>query len=183
MRNIIQHILTVFCIAAGLAFCPATASADDASAATRISGEAGMGILFGAVAGGVGLVTPLIVGLSSGPPTDRYVGTALITGGILYPIGIASGAILGGYLTDTKCGYWEPFVGAFAGAAIADVTAFFLAEDYPTFSAILVIALPIITTMVAMETSHYWGHTGRSDRNDAQQAPRAFMPLSFGMQF
>ncbi len=67
---------------------------------------------------------------------------------------MASGVILGGYVTQSYSNYWAPFVGAYAGALVADVTALFLSDDYPTLSAILVITLPVITSVVAAEVSH-----------------------------
>ena len=73
--------------------------------------EIGMGTLFGTVAGGTALVTGVLV-------SPENIKTTLIVSAFLYPAGVASGAILGGYLTDSKSTYWEPFVGAYAGALI-----------------------------------------------------------------
>ncbi|MBS7381967.1 MAG: hypothetical protein KIG72_11970, partial [Bradymonadales bacterium] len=95
----------------------------------------------------------------------------------VYPAGVAAGAILGGYLTDSKSHYWEPFVGAYAGALIADLTAYFLQKDYPVFSALLVIILPIITTTIAIETSHERRKSADKSSN------RAYMPLSLQFTF
>lgn len=152
-----------------------TKNDDAAHPALRGFAEFGMGTLFGTLTGGTALITSLIL-----KPTD--IRPAFISSAILYPIGIASGAILGGYLTDSKSSYWEPFVGAFSGALIADITAYFLSEDAPVLSAILVIALPIVTTLIAMETSHAW-----RDRNQSHpkghKTEKVIMPLSFGFGF
>lgn len=147
--------------------------------ALRGFSEAGMGILFGTLAGGAALLTSLYVNQTDIRP-------AMISAGILYPAGIAAGAILGGYLTDSQSGYWEPFVGAFVGAAVADVTAYFLAEDWPILSAILVIALPVVTTLLAMETSHaFRSHEERAVPVFPAQAPmeRVVMPISLSFGF
>ncbi|MBO4349712.1 MAG: hypothetical protein J6A01_02045 [Proteobacteria bacterium] len=143
---------------------------DTAHPALRMFSEFGMGTLFGTAVGGTALLTSLLV-----KPTDLR--PAIISAAILYPAGIASGAILGGWLTDTKSGYWEPFVGAYAGALIADLTAYFLADDYPICSAILVLVTPIITTLVAMETSHYWKKDKKSDKTSQTVMP---LMVSFG---
>lgn len=147
--------------------------------ALRGFSEAGMGILFGTLAGGTAFITSLYV-----KKTD--IRPALISGAILYPIGIASGAILGGYLTDSQSGYWEPFVGAFVGAGIADLTAYFLSEDWPIFSALLVLLLPVVTTVLAMEVSH--ARRSRDVRFPEvmnAQAPmeRVVMPFSLSFGF
>ncbi len=147
---------------------------DAAHPALRGFAELGMGALFGTISGGTALITSLVL-----KPTD--IRPALISSAILYPIGIGCGAILGGYLTDTKSGYWEPFVGAFTGALVADVTAYFLSEDYPIFSGILVIVLPLVTTLIAMETSHAWHD--REDSHKRESLDKAVMPLSFGFAF
>lgn len=150
-----------------------TAKSDDAAhPALRGFAEFGMGTLFGTLTGGTGLLTGLFV-----KPTDLR--PAMISAAILYPIGIGCGAILGGYLTDTKSSYWEPFVGAFSGALIADITAYYLSKDYPILSAVLVLILPLVTTVIAMETSHAW-HEHEERRNDLR---RTVMPLSFGFAF
>ena len=140
--------------------------------ALRGFAEFGMGTLFGTLTGGTGLITGLVL-----KPTDLR--PALISAAILYPIGIGCGAILGGYLTDTKSSYWEPFVGAFSGALVADVTAYFLSDDYPIFSALLVLILPLVTTLIAMETSHAW----REREERSRDMRRTAMPLSFGFAF
>lgn len=149
---------------------------DTAHPALRGFAEAGMGLLFGTIAGGTSLITSLVL-------SPRDLKPALISSALLYPAGLAAGAILGGYLTDTQSGYWEPFVGAFVGAAIADVSAYFLAEDYPIFSAILVIALPLVTTIIAMETSHAWNDHESPSKENPMQAPKAYMPFSLGFGF
>ena len=143
-------------------FVPVVKKDDSAHWALRGFAEIGMGTLFGTVAGGSALVTGVLVNPAELKPT-------LIAAAILYPAGIAGGAILGGYLTDSKSTYWEPFVGAYAGALVADITAYFLSDEYPTFSAVLVIALPILSTLMAMECSH-----AREKR---------VMPVSFGFTF
>lgn len=148
---------------------------DAAHPALRGFAEFGMGALFGTLTGGTSLITGIIL-----KPSDLR--PALISSAILYPVGIGCGAILGGYLTDTKSGYWEPFVGAFAGALVADVTAYFLSEDYPIFSAVLVIAFPLITTLIAMETSHAW-HDRDESRVAGRKMDRAYMPFSIGFGF
>lgn len=142
--------------------------------ALRIFSEFGMGTLFGTLAGGTSLVTQLIF-----RPDD--IKTAFITSAILYPTGIACGTILGGYLTDSKSGYWEPFVGAFSGALIADITAYFLMEDYPVVSALLVLLTPIITSIVAMETSHYWKEAKKPSRSGSTS--QTVVPLSLSFAF
>lgn len=147
--------------------------------ALRGFAEAGMGILFGTLAGGSGLITGLYLNRTDIRPT-------LIAAGVLYPVGIASGAILGGYLTDSRSSYWEPFVGAFVGAGIADLTAYFLADDWPVFSALLVLILPVVTTVLAMETSHAWRvREERGALGLPAQAPieRAVMPFSLSFGF
>lgn len=143
---------------------------DTAHPALRMFSEFGMGTLMGSVVGGTALLTGIFVN-----PMDYK--PALISAAILYPAGIASGAILGGYLTDSKSGYWQPFVGAYAGALIADLTAYFLSDDYPVFCAILVIATPIITTLAAMEASHYWKKAPKSDKTSQTVMP---LMVSFG---
>ncbi len=145
---------------------------DAAHPALRGFAEFGMGTLFGTLTGGTGLITGLVL-----KPTDLR--PALISAAILYPIGIGCGAILGGYLTDTKSSYWEPFVGAFSGALIADITAYYLSDDYPIFTAILVLILPLVTTVIAMETSHAW----REHEERSRDMGRTVMPLSFGFAF
>ncbi|MBQ9818432.1 MAG: hypothetical protein IJM59_13345 [Proteobacteria bacterium] len=155
---------------------PASKSKSSVSPALRGFSEFGMGVLFGTLSGGSALITGILVN-----PMD--IRPALISAAILYPAGIGCGAILGGYLTDTKSSYWEPFVGAFSGALIADVTAYFLAEDYPIFSAILVIALPLVTTLIAMETSHAWRDREDKHRDGYKSSSQAIMPLSFGFGF
>lgn len=151
----------------------------DAHPALRGFSEFAMGALIGTATGGTAFITSLYL-----KPWDLR--PAFISGAILYPIGIASGAILGGYLTDSKSGYWEPFVGAFAGALIADVTAYFLSDDYPVMSAILVLVLPIVTTLVAMECSH--ARHARNEKRALHQAVTrrsrdAFVPFSIGFGF
>lgn len=151
----------------------------DAHPALRGFAEFGMGTLIGTAAGGTAFLTSLFL-----KPWDLR--PALISGAILYPLGIASGAILGGYLTDSKSGYWEPFVGAFTGAIIADITAYFLSEDYPIMSAVLVLVLPIVTTLVAMEYSHErHAQNERRALHDAVtlRSRTAIMPFSFGFGF
>lgn len=143
---------------------------ETAHPALRMFSEFGMGTLFGTAVGGTALLTSLLVN-----PKDLR--PAIISAAILYPAGIASGAILGGWLTDTKSGYWQPFVGAYAGALIADLTAYFLADDYPICSAILVLVTPIVTTLVAMETSHYWKNDKKSDKTSQNVMP---LMVSFG---
>ena len=147
--------------------------------ALRGFAETGMGILFGTVAGGAAFITSLYVNKTDVRP-------AFISGAILYPIGIASGAILGGYLTDTQSSYWEPFVGAFVGAGIADLTAYFLADDWPIFSALLVLVLPVVTTVLAMEVSH--ARRSRDVRfpevmNAQAPTERVVMPFSLSFGF
>lgn len=132
---------------------PEITSGSHVNAGLRGFAEAGMGTVFGAVAGGGALFTGLLV--SAKRHKTDLTGT-FAAAAILYPAGVASGAILGGYLGGSRSGYWEPFVGAFTGAAIADITAYFLSEDYPVLCAVLVIVLPIVTTTIAMETSHAW---------------------------
>lgn len=151
----------------------------DAHYALRGFSEFGMGTLIGTAVGGTAFLTSLFL-----KPWDLR--PAFISGAILYPAGIAAGAILGGYLTDSKSGYWEPFVGAFAGALIADLTAYFLSEDYPIMSAILVLVLPIVTTLVAMEYSHV--RHAQDERRALHQAVtrrsrEAVMPFSIGFGF
>ncbi|MCL2326728.1 MAG: hypothetical protein FWC40_09575 [Proteobacteria bacterium] len=147
-----------------------SARKDVANPAVRMTAEVGFSLLFGTAAGGAGLITGLVVHRESPVP-------GLVAGALLYPAGVASGVILGGYLTDSKSSYWAPFVGAYAGAAIADLTAYFLADDYPVFSAVLVLALPVVMSMLATETSHY-----RRNRASGGTA-RVSMPLSFGFSF
>ena len=143
---------------------------DTAHPALRMFSEFGMGTLIGTAVGGTALLAGVLA-----KPTDLR--PALISAAILYPAGIASGAILGGWLTDTRAGYWQPFVGAYAGALVADLTAYFLSDDYPIFCAILVLVTPIVTTLVAMETSHYWKNAERSDKTSQTVMP---LMVSFG---
>ncbi len=138
--------------------------------ALRMFSEFGMGTLFGTAVGGAALLTGIFA-----KPTDLR--PALISSAILYPAGIASGAILGGWLTDTKAGYWQPFVGAYAGALVADLTAYFLSDDYPVFCAILVLVTPIVTTLVVMEASHYWKNVKKPDKTSQTVMP---LMVSFG---
>ena len=137
--------------------------------------EIGMGTLFGTVAGGTSLITGVLVNPQNLKPT-------LIASAILYPAGVASGAILGGYLTDSKSTYWEPFVGAYAGALVADITAYFLSDEYPTLSAVLVIVMPILSTLMVMECSHAREKPKASKEHTIEPATAA-MPLSFGFNF
>ena len=138
-----------------------------------------MGVLFGTLVGGTSLITGLVLSKN-----EKDFNTVLIVSGLLYPAGLASGAILGGYLTDSRSGYWEPFVGAYAGALVADVAAYFLMDDYPILSAILVLVLPIVTTLVAMETSHAWkDYSGQHSIGGGWDMERVYMPLSYGFRF
>lgn len=119
---------------------------DPSNSYLRGFSEIGFGALFGTIAGGVPFITTLFA--------KHDVPLALGLGAALYPAGVASGMIMGGYLTDSYSNYWAPFVGAYAGALVADVTAYFLADEYPTFSAIFVLVFPIITATIATEVSH-----------------------------
>ena len=153
----------------------------EAHPALRGFAEVGMGALFGTIAGGTSFVTGVYLAAKH-RSTDLTA--TFVTSAVLYPLGVASGAILGGYLTDSRSGYWQPFVGAFSGALIADVTAYFLADDYPVLSALLVVLLPIITTTIAMETSHAWKK--RSDRLVGEPCVgtrQAWLHLSFKFAF
>lgn len=109
--------------------------------------EIALGTVFGTVAAGI----PIITGVFVNP---RKFEGPLIAAAILYPAGVASGVILGGHVTQSYSNYWAPFVGAYAGAVVADVTALFISDDYPIFSAILVITLPVVTSVIASEVSH-----------------------------
>lgn len=155
-----------------------------ASDALRGTAEAGFGILFGTLAGSIPLMTGLGIEIHDlfqyrNPFYRPFIqeGTMIATA-IAYPLGVASGVILGGYLTDSQSHYWEPFVGAFSGALIADVTAYFLQEDYPIFSALLVILLPVVTTVIAVETSHAFR---KQEKKEARE--RAFMPIQMQFSF
>ena len=151
--------LALFLGICSLVFLPAsTAHAKDpAHPVLRGFAEFGMGAVTGTVVSGTTLITGLLLNPGNWYPT-------LITSAILYPGSIESGAILGGLLTDSKSGYWQPFFGAYAGALIADITAYFLVDDYPIFSALLVLITPIVTTVVAMETSHYWKNAKKPEQ-------------------
>lgn len=120
---------------------------DPAHPCLRGFAELGFGALFGTIAGG----TPFLIGVFKDP---YHLTVPFTLAGLLYPAGVASGMIMGGYLTDSYSNYWAPFVGAYAGALVADVTAYFLADEYPVLSAMLVLLLPIATSMVATEISH-----------------------------
>ncbi len=120
---------------------------DPSSPYLRGFSEIAFGALFGAAAAGA----PILTGVFTDP---FHLAAPLSIAAVLYPAGVASGMILGGYLTDSYSNYWAPFVGAYAGAIVADVTAYFLVDKYPTFSAFLVMILPIITSAVATEVSH-----------------------------
>lgn len=154
-----------------------------ASDPLRVTSVVGFGTLFGTIAGSIPLLSGMgiqvhdIVKYRDPNRHPFLIEGTLIASALVYPAGVAAGAILGGYLTDSQSGYWEPFVGAYAGALIADITAYFLQEDYPIFSAVLVILLPIITTTIAAETSHHWRKT--SQKSD----DRAFMPLNLQFSF
>ena len=147
---------------------------DEKSAHWALRGfaEIGMGALFGAAVGGGALVSGVLI-------DRRSIKTTLIVSAALYPAGVAGGAILGGYLTDSKSTYWEPFVGAYAGALVADLTAYYLANDYPTLSAVLVITLPILSTLMVMEFSHLREKHGKKGK----QSEFVIMPLSYGFSF
>ena len=156
---------------------------DPASAPLRMTAEVGLGTLFETIAGSIPLMSGMGIQIHDlvkyRDPNRRpfIVEGTLIATAIVYPAGVAAGAILGGYLTDSKSHYWEPFVGAYAGALIADLTAYFLQKDYPVFSALLVIILPIITTTIAIETSHERRKSADKSSN------RAYMPLSLQFTF
>ena len=141
--------------------------------AARGAAEIGMGALCGAAIGGGVFLTGILVD----PTNPRSIKATLAVSGIVYPAAVASGAILGGYLTDSRSSYWEPFVGAYAGALIADLTAYFLSDDYPVFTALLVMVLPIITTTIAMESSH-----ARRSHSD-KRVTTSYMPLTYGFSF
>lgn len=119
----------------------------EAHPALRGFSELALGTLFGTAAAGI----PIITGVFVNPFKLRG---PLIAAALLYPAGVASGVVLGGHVTQSYSNYWAPFVGAYAGAVVADLTAYFLAEDYPYLSAALVLALPVITSVVAAEVSH-----------------------------
>ena len=120
---------------------------DEAHPVLRGFSELAFGTVLGTAVAGV----PIISGVFFNP--FKLEGP-LIAAAFLNPAGVASGVILGGYLTQSYSNYWAPFVGAYAGAIVADITAFFLSDDYPIMSAILVIALPIVTSVIAAEASH-----------------------------
>ena len=147
---------------------------DPASAPLRMTAEVGLGTLFGTIAGSIPLMSGMGIQIHDlvkyRDPNRRpfIVEGTLIATAIVYPAGVAAGAILGGYLTDSKSHYWEPFV---------DLTAYFLQKDYPVFSALLVIILPIITTTIAIETSHERRKSADKSSN------RAYMPLSLQFTF
>lgn len=197
-----KHVLTLIILLSLVLFAPqgfaqaqspATYHGDTATDyARRLSAEAGFGILFGTIAGSVPLITGLGISYTDfqkNPffPKERpyLMESTLIASAILYPAGVACGNILGGYMTDSRSGYWEPFVGAYVGAVIADVTAYFLQEDAPIFSAILVLLLPVITSTIAMETAHSIKKHGERSRylDQKRSANRAFMPFSFKVSF
>ena len=142
--------------------------------ATRGVAEIGMGTLFGAAIGGGAFLTGILID----PTNLRSIKATIAVSGIVYPAAVASGAILGGYLTDSRSTYWEPFVGAYAGALIADLTAYFLSDDYPVFTALLVLILPVITTTIAMEGSH-----SRRSHGGKRITSMAYMPLTYGFSF
>ncbi len=154
-----------------------------ASDPQRISAQAGFGTLFGAVAASIPLATGVGIQIHDivtyrNPAHRPYVMEgSLIAAALLYPAGVASGVILGGYLTDSQSHYWEPFVGAYIGAALADMTAYFLQEDWPILSAVLVIVLPVVTATIAAEASH---ERRKSAENSKK---RAFMPLNIHFSF
>ncbi len=170
-----KNALSILILGILLCFCPVTSHAQDkqpAHWAARGAAEIGMGTLFGAAAGG----SVFITGLFLNP--NNYIPTIAISG-IVYPAAVASGAILGGYLTDSRSTYWEPFVGAYAGAIVADITSYFLVDDYPVFSALFVLILPIVTTTVVMEASH----ARRSHSDKRRTTATAVMPLSYSFSF
>ena len=70
-------------------------SSKSAHWAARGAAEVGMGALMGAAVGGSAFLTGLLV-------NPRAFKTTLIISGIRYPTAVASGAILGGYLTDSR---------------------------------------------------------------------------------
>ena len=165
-----------------LCICPVTSHAKDkdpAHWAARGAAEIGMGTLFGAVAGGTVFLTGVLINKHRFAVSPSNIKTTLVMSGIVYPAAIASGAILGGYLTDSRSTYWEPFVGAFAGALVADVTAYYLVDDYPIFTALLVLILPIVTTTVVMEASHARHKHDRSNNSLAT----AYTPLTYSFSF
>jgi len=149
-------VLATFFAAWFMPFAPAEAQAeptitsgvtdDPAHPCLRGFAEIGFGTLFGTIAGGVPFISTLFA--------KHDVPLALGLGAALYPAGVASGMIMGGYLTDSYSNYWAPFVGAYAGAIFADVTAYFIAEDYPNFAALFVLIFPIVTATIATEVSH-----------------------------
>ena len=182
----ISRLISSLVILAGLFFCPFTAYAQDnpdyvkspvsednsAHWALRGFSEIGMGLLFGTAAGGGALITGALID----PGNIEYT---LLASALIYPAGVASGAILGGYLTDSKSTYWEPFVGAYAGALIADITAYYISDDYPFLSSALVMLLPIFTTLMVMECSH----AREKAKDNRSKYGTTVMPLSFGMSF
>lgn len=154
-----------------------------ASDPLRITAQAGFATLFGTIAGSIPLATGVGIQIHDVLTyrTANYrpfvMEGSLIAAAILYPAGVASGVILGGYLTDSRSHYWEPFVGAYIGALLADMTACFLQEDWPIFSAILVIVLPIVTSTVAAEASHERRRSAKSTNE------RVIMPLNLKFSF
>jgi hypothetical protein len=158
-----------------LCICPVSSQAKDkepAHWAARGAAEIGLGAVLGAAGGGSIFITGLLLN------PNNYK-TTLVISGIVYPAAVASGAILGGYITDSRSTYWEPFVGAYAGAIVADITSYFLSDDYPVFTALLVLILPIVTTTVAMEASH----ARRSHSSKRPAAATTYMPLSYSFSF
>ena len=173
-RNRIHRCLLGLVMLLGLVCLPGMAAARDKSSHWAVRGvaEVGMGTLFGAAVGGGALVTGAFI-------DPKSLKTTMAVSAALYPAAVASGAILGGHLTKSKSNYWAPFVGAYAGAAVADVTAYFLSDEYPTLSAVLVIVLPIVSTVVAMECSHYFDKSpGKGKKTET-----VVMPLSYGFAF
>lgn len=142
-------------------------------AALRVTSEVGFATLFGTLAASPALISGVAIEPWNLKPY-------MISAAILYPAGVACGSILGGYITDSKSNYWAPFVGAYVGAAFADVTAYFLSNDYPVFSALLVLILPIVTSTIASEYSHYVNNRGKAASNSLNSRR---MPISFGFSF
>ena len=191
-NNILPILLSIVILACGLIAFPDKARAQETDpeidviyndggwerrhVALRIFSEFSFSAIFGALVGGA----PVVIGAATHPYTFTGFPELWISAAI-YPAAVASGTILGGWMSGGSGGYWEPFVGAYVGGIVADTIAFFAMDKVPTLSAIFCIAFPIIASIAAYEISDYLKQTDNHSTVDAKS--KIFMPFSYSFAF
>ncbi|MFA5623976.1 MAG: hypothetical protein WC966_02815 [Bradymonadales bacterium] len=142
-------------------------------AALRVFSEFSFGAIFGAVA----LGTPIITNLVVSPPESLAKMPGFWVALATYPAAVGGGTLLGGWLAGGQSSAWQPFVGAYSAAVVADIIAYFTIEYVPEFAAALIIALPIIGAITAYEISDHLEMKSRKSQK------RVFVPIVYQFSF